>query len=136
MLRVNLAHPTDEVSRKYGRPFMKQGIFSNTVRDGRMLDIVQEMLPGITCLCLNRDVTCAPHRDAKNTGEYSYVLFFGEFEGGELCLETGECFREHKVWHRFRGQSVTHWNLPHTGRKYSIVAYSRSSRVKADVCSK
>ena len=98
--RVNLAHPTDEINRKYGRPLMKRGIYSNTVRDGRMLEIVQEMPPGITHLCLNRDVTCAPPRDAKNTSEYSYVLSFGEFVGGELRLETGECFREHKVWRR------------------------------------
>ena len=58
------------------KPFLIKGVYSNTVKKGRMLEIVQEMLPdaGITELCLNRNVVCRPHKDKANYGP-SYVIF-------------------------------------------------------------
>ena len=126
--RVNLAHSPAQVDVRYGRPWLKKGIYSNTIRSGPMLELVQQMLPGVSHLCLNRDVTCAPHKDSFNSGDDSYVLFFGNYQGGELCTESGQVFAEKGVWHRFQGRSQTHWNQPHTGRKYSIVAYSGRAR--------
>ena len=50
--------------------FLIKGVYSNTVKKGRMLEIVQNMLPdaGITELCLNKNVVCSPHKDEKNYG--------------------------------------------------------------------
>ena len=110
------------------KQFLIKGVYSNTIKEGRMLEIVQEMLPGanITELCLNRQVECKPHRDKGNYGP-SYVLFLGTFEGGALCFETGERYDQRGVWQGpFLGSDVIHWNEPITsGTKYSVVANSR-----------
>ena len=61
----------------------------------------------------------------------SYILCFGEFEGGgALVLEDGRRFEQREVWHSFDGRGITHWNEPILPNaegvcmKYSIVAYS------------
>ena len=58
------------------KPFLIKGVYSNTVKAGRMLELVQEMLPeaAITELCLNKNVVCSPHRDKANYGP-SYIFF-------------------------------------------------------------
>jgi hypothetical protein len=107
--------------------FLKEGIFSNSVRSGPILSHVQSMLgPEISELCLNYNVTCAAHRDGKNSSTQSYICFFGDYLGGALHLETGEVFESRGVWHTFDGRNVTHWNTPHTGDKWSCVAYART----------
>ena len=62
------------------KPFLIKGVYSNTVKAGRMLEIVQEMLPdaGITELCLNKNVVCSRHKDKANYGP-SYVIFSASF---------------------------------------------------------
>ena len=112
------------------KPFLIKGVYSNTVKNGRMLEIVQEMLPdaGITELCLNKNVVCSPHRDKKNYGP-SYIIFLRQFEGGALVLEESKKrYEEKEVWHGpFLGSEVTHHNEPIiSGTKYSVVAYSRN----------
>ena len=111
------------------KPFLIKGVYSNTVKEGRMLELVQEMLPeaGITELCLNKNVVCCPHRDEANYGP-SFICFFGCFKGGALVLEEmKKSYEEKEVWHGpFLGSKVTHHNEPITsGTKYSVVAYSR-----------
>ena len=111
------------------KPFLIKGVYSNTVKEGRMLEIVQEMLPeaSITEVCLNKNVVCSPHKDKKNFGQ-SYILFLGEFEGGALVLEEiKKRYEEKEMWHGpFLGSEVTHYNEPIlSGTKFSVVAYSR-----------
>ena len=110
------------------KPFLIKGVYSNSVKNGRMLELVQGMLPdaGITELCLNRNVVCIPHKDKGNYGP-SWILFIGTFQGGGLCFETGERYEQTGIWHGpFFGAEVTHWNEPITsGTKYAVVAYSR-----------
>ena len=106
--------------------FLKEGIYSNSVRSGPILEHVQSMFGDeISELCLNFNVTCGPHRDSKNSSTQSYICFFGDYLGGELHLETGEVFEARGVWHTFDGQNVLHWNAEHTGDKWSCVAYAR-----------
>ena len=142
-LRTNLAHSKDDVVQKGTWRQLKVGIYSNGVRAGqnevadRMLAIVQQMLPdaNINSLQLNRNVQCAPHRDARNSSLQSFVLCFGEFEGGDLCLEDGRRFSKREVWHSFDGRGITHWNEPILANaegvmmKYSIVAYSHHGTI-------
>ena len=110
---------------KYGKhACLVMSVLSNTLRSGSILDHVQAMLgPQITCVCLNKNVPCAPHRDKKNAGE-SFVCYFGEFTGGALCLEDGRRFEGKRQWHgSFDGASLLHYNEPHEGEKFSIVAF-------------
>ena len=106
-------------------PCLKKGILSNTVKNGAILDHVRKMLgTQITRVCLNKNVQCAPHRDKKNAGE-SYVCYFGNFSNGSLILQDGRRFEGKRQWHGpFDGASIEHWNEPHEGEKFSVVAFS------------
>ena len=129
---------------KYAGKFMLlEPVLSNSVKgegrtknQARMLQLVREMLPDVgepLMLTVNKDVTCCRHRDGRNASEISYIAFFGEFQGGELVVEEPEGDRvlsERRVWHRFSGREHFHYNLPHTGTKYSIVAYSQNGNAR------
>lgn len=80
-----------------------------------------------TRICLNRNVKCEKHRDG-NKG-YSYILFLGDFTGGELLFEDGTRITEKYVFHKINGQ-IPHWNLDHSGTKYSIIIYRGESNNK------
>ena len=127
--RMNISDGEVRQYGKYGKWYLVKGLWSNPVKNGRMLELVQEMLPGanITELCLNRQVVCKPHRDKANTGA-SYALFLGEFTGGALVLEDGARFEQRGQWMGpILGSELIHWNEPITdGIKYSVIAYSRS----------
>ncbi len=61
-------------------------------------------------------------------------MFFGEYAGGELVVEEpggDRVLSEKSVWHRFSGRDHFHYNLPHTGDKLSIVAYSQNAPAAA-----
>ncbi len=56
---------------------------------------------------------------------------FGDLEGGELVVEEPNGDRvlsEKNAWHKFCGREHCHYNLPHTGTKFSIVAYSQNGK--------
>jgi len=76
------------------------------------------------CVTLNHNVTCWPHKDANNVGRETLAMFLGEFEGGDLVMETGERYRATRVWHRYDGARVTHWNIEHSGDKYSVIVHN------------
>jgi len=76
-----------------------------------------------------KDLQCKAHRDSHNQN-LSTVIAFGPFEGGELCIqenETSENFVAHSTKFQaieFDGSVLTHFNLPHTGTKYSLVFFN------------
>ena len=115
------------------RKCLIKGIYSNTRRQGPVLEAVQAMLgPEISAVCLNKDCVCPPHRDRSNCGA-SWIAFFGDYtSGGDLVLEDGTRFPgdEKAVWHGpFLGASTTHWNVPHEGgTKISVVAFKTKPR--------
>ena len=75
-------------------------------------------------ITMNRNVQCYPHKDKGNIGK-SYILFLGDYEGGELCFENGRIISERGKWHEIDG-SVTHWNTQITsGTKYSIILFNK-----------
>ena len=76
------------------------------------------------CMTINHNVTCYPHKDTGNVGRETLAMFLGEFEGGELVMETGEVYRGKGVWHRYDGARVTHWNTEHVGDKYSVIVHN------------
>ena len=130
-------------SKYAGKRMLLEPVLSNSVKgagrtknQARMLELVREMLPDVgepLMLTLNKDVTCQKHKDSRNASDVSYIAFFGEYEGGELVVEeeSGDhVLSERRVWHRFKGRDHFHYNLPHTGTKYSIVAYSQNGKSK------
>ena len=71
-----------------------------------------------------KDVVAQRHRDG-NAG-HSWILWLGDFTGGELNFDDGARIDKKGVWHKIDGR-VHHWNDPHVGTKYSIILY-RSDR--------
>ena len=61
--------------------------------------------------------------------DVSYICFFGDFTGGALVLEDGRRYEGKRQWHGpFDGASILHWNEPHEGLKYSVVAFTSKVR--------
>ena len=119
-LRTNLS--SDRV-RHGGKTYLRAGVYSNTLRSGRVLELCQEMLGDVNAVCLNRDLCAERHRDKRNAGE-SYVCYFGSFEGGALVLADGRRFEGTRQWHGpMDGEATEHWNEPHVGQKWSVVAF-------------
>ena len=76
-----------------------------------------------TSVHLNHNVVAGKHRDKNNIGD-SILVGFGDYTGGEICLESGEVesIRYRPVC--FNGSALIHWNTPITsGSKYSLVFY-------------
>ena len=130
-------------SKYAGKRMLLEPVLSNSVKgagrtknQARMLELVREMLPEVgepLMLTLNKNVTCARHKDGRNASEISYIAFFGEYEGGELVVEEPSGDRvlsERRVWHRFSGREHFHYNRPDTGTKYSLVAYSQNGNAR------
>ena len=88
-VRVNLANNPEEVTHRWGRPYLKRGVYSNGVSSGRIMDLVREMLPGcsINRLALNRDLQTPPHHDPLNVGDF-WLFFFGEGSSRRLARST------------------------------------------------
>ena len=109
-----------DIQTKYGRPMLVEAVYSNSVRGGKLIELVQSMLPdaNITELCLNRNVACGRHKDCGNNSTTNYILFFGDYEGGELVVEEGEdrILSEKEVWHSFDGKNCYHYNKAHYKR--------------------
>jgi hypothetical protein len=65
------------------------------------------------------------HRDKGNEGE-SYTVSFGDFTGGELCMElSGESVQidTHNKPCIFNGSTTLHWTGPFVGRRFCLVFY-------------
>ena len=123
----------NRVMDKSGRTWLRQGPYTNTVRQGHpIVQHVQSM--GIPCdsVCLNRCRAdspippMGPHRDGKNTG-HSWLAFWGCPLGeGALVTEADDRWEEQRVFHSC-GDLIqrTHWVEPHySGCRYSVVAFS------------
>lgn len=79
---------------------------------------------------INKDLQCCAHRDNHNSGLGSTLISFGDFQGGEICIQENENSSTFNVYSakyqpiQFRGDKLTHYNLPHTGTKYSLVFFT------------
>lgn len=75
-----------------------------------------------TSIHLNHNVTCPPHKDLNNKIN-SFIVSFGEYEGGKLVIE-GETFDTLYRPVIFNGSELEHWNTNDlVGNKYSLVLY-------------
>lgn len=131
-LRYNIVPPEDRVVQEYnGRKgtYLRKGIKSQSLASGQLFDHIMSMAPerpeGNWLVTINENIQCYPHKDRGNVG-HSYILFLGDFSGGELCFEDGTIVSEPRCWHEIDG-SLTHWNEPITsGIKYSVILFNKA----------
>ena len=153
--RLNIVAPehrqqkSAETDRRCLVECYSMALSSKNKRCKAIYDLVRSMLPEsymkahdigreYFIVTANKNVQCYPHRDARNVGE-TVVMFLGEYTGGTLCLEDGRRIDKRRCWHFYRGCELEHWNEPHTGDKYSVIAsfndrpiwWGKSGRPKA-----
>ena len=110
------------------------------IPDGSVRDVVLQMHKmfwepiNLTCNLLYLQKThpdgVKRHRDPFTDKIQTTICYFGEFEGGELCVENPDStFQEIKVRPgtivKLPCTNITqgpyHWTKPHTGNRYSII---------------
>ena len=128
--RKNVADPMAEKKKYISKAgnkcvYLKDAIQSETFRSGPIFDLVKRHLPDTETVTHNRNLRAFPHRDGRNSGP-SHICFLGDFEGGELVLETGQFYSERNKWMGPMDlRKVLHWNTPITGGvKHSLIAFA------------
>jgi len=108
------------------RPHLSRNTWMRPYLWKLLLDFADHHVPiawdGVT---VNDDYTSAPHTDKGNEGD-SYTVSFGDFTGGELCLDGPDGEIKIATKHRgylFNGATLRHWTAPHIGRRFCLVFY-------------
>ena len=105
------------------RPHLSRNTWMRPYLWKLLLEFASKNVPiawdGVT---VNDDYTSAPHTDKGNEGE-SYTISFGDFSGGELCLEGDIKINTRCRGYLFNGAAIKHWTAPHTGRRFCLVFY-------------
>ena len=76
-------------------------------------------------MTVNDTYLSARHKDKGNEGE-SFTVSFGDFIGGELCMEVSGEVVSVDTRHRgflFNGSQIPHWTAPFEGRRFCLVFY-------------
>ena len=100
-LRTNVVPPEERVTKVYKSgnkmTVIKNGLYSQSLKSGPLYDLILSMAPerppGDWRVTINRNVQCYPYKDRGNVGT-SFILFLGDYEGGELCFEDGTVVSE------------------------------------------
>lgn len=93
-----------------------------------LLDFATKHVPITWDGCtVNDNYESKEHRDKGNQG-HSYTVSFGDFTGGELCIQGGQggtlsLDTRHRGY-LFDGANNVHWTAPFTGRRFCLVFYS------------
>jgi len=85
-----------------------------------------------TSIQVNDSLKCARHRDLHNVGE-SYIVGFGDYQGGALVLHTPEGEKEFNIRHRpllFDGSKIEHETRDFTGRRWTMVFHTQEEPKK------
>ena len=79
--RTNLG---GDIQTKYKRPMLVEAVYSNSKRNGPMIELVQSMLPDANIVerCINRQAVCGRHKGRGNNIIISYIMFFGTMRAG------------------------------------------------------
>jgi len=81
---------------------------------------------------INYNYWTPPHKDSNNVGK-SWIIGFGNYEGGETVVEYPEGDEEYDIKHNFttfNGSLYTHWTKPFEGNRYSLVFYNHRDSIK------
>ena len=131
-LRANIAEPHQIVMRGV-RKNVKIALVQSEVlpkKETELRELIKSIAPEWfgdeeTKVLLNKNVTCKRHRDG-NDG-HSYILWLGDYTGGELLFDDGTVLSDKHVWHKIDGRNY-HWNNPHEGLKYGVVLYRQKAK--------
>jgi hypothetical protein len=74
-----------------------------------------------TSITVNQNYKSTPHRDKGNEGQ-TYIIAFGNFSGGELCVEDMPD-QDIKNGFIFNGATQLHSTMPWIGERFSLVFY-------------
>ena len=75
---------------------------------------------------INKNFKITKHKDASNVGE-SVIIGLGDYQGGELCLESNGKIQTHSIKNqflKFNGSLIPHWVTDFKGDRYSLVFYN------------
>ena len=76
---------------------------------------------GYDCITLNHNLKCKPHKDSNNRG-YSYIVGFGNYEGGALNVDGKSIDIKYKPF-TFDGKKSLHYTEDFTGDRWSAVFF-------------
>jgi 16S rRNA G966 N2-methylase RsmD len=76
-----------------------------------------------TTITINYNYAAAPHRDINHEDGKARIIALGDFEGGELHIESMGDFDIHNSWLDFDG-TMLHHTKPFTGTRYSLVYFT------------
>jgi hypothetical protein len=79
-----------------------------------------------TSIQVNVNYPCKPHKDISNVGN-SYIVAFGEYSGGQLCIEDVNYNIERRGL-LFNGSEHLHWTRDWTGHRISLVYHTLKPR--------
>ena len=99
--RLNIAEGPETYIHKSGRKMLVTPVLTDVVKSGPISRLVQEQLPFVEQVTLNKNLKCTKHRD-RNEGD-SFICFLGDFERGGLYVEEPTEVRhllEKGVWHQ------------------------------------
>lgn len=75
-----------------------------------------------TSIQINKNSICASRKDADNVGE-SYIVGFGDYSGGQLCIEDANYNIERRGLLFDRSQH-SYWTKDWVGCRYTLVFYT------------
>jgi len=99
------------------------GLSRDTMRNPKVWEFLQAIPVPIewNSIQINKNLVCPKHKDKNNVGT-SYIISFGNYEGGDLVIEGVE--HDTRTGLIFNGYEREHWNNPITsGTKYSVIFY-------------
>ena len=79
-------------------------------------------------ITVNKNVLCKPHKDRRNDG-VTMIVGIGDYIGGELVIDDLRVDIKYKPYY-FNGSLHTHYNLPWTGDRWSIMYYGLRGDLK------
>jgi len=104
------------------RPYLSRNCWMRPELWLLLQEFAQKFVGGWDAVQVNDNYKSAPHRDKGNQGE-SYIVSFGDYTGGNLCLEDGtKTDTNHKGW-TFNGSQIKHWTDAWEGRRLTLVFY-------------
>ena len=112
------------VKRMSYRPWVSRNCWLRPTLWKLILEFAEKHLPPgfVWKACqLNMNYTSQPHKDKGNQGD-SMIVGFGDYVRGSLVIDEVPYDIRHKA-HLFNGSLHTHYNIPHSGTKYSMVFF-------------
>ncbi len=105
------------------RPYLSRNCWMRPELWALLQEFAQKFVPaGWDAVQVNDNYKSAPHKDKGNHGQ-SYIVSFGDYTGGKLCLDPDvKIDTNHQAW-TFNGSEITHWTDPWEGRRLTLVFY-------------